>query len=292
MSLFDPEDPNGWSRVIDSLIVRGPTISADDAQALIDKLVGQRDWEDVEDALEYAGFQRDDDDYRIWHLVTVPIMGTGDEDSFTHGGGIVLYDSLPDEFVWFWWPEPEEDDVDDDGDPTLSYQVRWFRFPAEGSILKAADLDEDDIAAIASRSGLDVQDVLDLARSDSVVDRVSVLEDVVSSIGGNRLDDSPVHWSGEEITRELGPHTDLVARRRRKDIEQLVTRLRGARVPSSPSDEIDQLLEVINQRRRELGMRNLDPVAAGWSDEDVRIEAQRLREGNPPSSLKGELLWW
>lgn len=47
-------------------------------------------------------------------------------------------------------------------------------------------------------------------------------------------------------------------------------------------------LAVINAHRRSLGMRPLDPVAAGWTDEDVRIEAEALRaRGNPRLSCLG-----
>lgn len=45
-------------------------------------------------------------------------------------------------------------------------------------------------------------------------------------------------------------------------------------------------LALINAHRRKIGMRPLDPAAAGWSDDDVRIEAQRLRtQGNPRAAL-------
>lgn len=50
--------------------------------------------------------------------------------------------------------------------------------------------------------------------------------------------------------------------------------------------DITEDLAFINRVRVQTGLRPLDPAAAGWSDEDVRLEAARLRrEGNPRSSL-------
>lgn len=46
------------------------------------------------------------------------------------------------------------------------------------------------------------------------------------------------------------------------------------------SQSIAEDLAALNAHRRQIGMAPLDPAAAGWTDEDVRIEAQRLR-GNP-----------
>lgn len=47
-------------------------------------------------------------------------------------------------------------------------------------------------------------------------------------------------------------------------------------------------LDLINARRRQIGMAPLDPGAAGWTDEDLAIEAGRLR-GNP---VRAHLLSW
>lgn len=44
-------------------------------------------------------------------------------------------------------------------------------------------------------------------------------------------------------------------------------------------------LAVINDHRRQLGMAPLDPVAAGWTDDDVHLEAEVLRATNPRAHL-------
>lgn len=53
-----------------------------------------------------------------------------------------------------------------------------------------------------------------------------------------------------------------------------------------PSGDLRQ----INDHRRALGLPALDPAAAGWSDDDVRTEAERLRRGNPTRDAM--LAWW
>lgn len=60
----------------------------------------------------------------------------------------------------------------------------------------------------------------------------------------------------------------------------------GAWKSSSPSSSTSTDLAHINAHRRKIGMRPLDPAAAGWSDEDVALEADRLRaDGNPRTAL-------
>lgn len=53
---------------------------------------------------------------------------------------------------------------------------------------------------------------------------------------------------------------------------------RGSRqvVPPPSAD-----LALINEHRRKMGMRPLDPVAADWTEEDLAIEATRIRKLNP-----------
>lgn len=52
--------------------------------------------------------------------------------------------------------------------------------------------------------------------------------------------------------------------------------------------EYRQGLEAINRRRQALGMRPLDPVAAGWTPQDVIFEAKRL-VANPSAKPKEQL---
>ena len=44
---------------------------------------------------------------------------------------------------------------------------------------------------------------------------------------------------------------------------------------------VQEALEVINQHRRRVGQPELDPEEAGWSDQDILAEADRLRRVNP-----------
>lgn len=55
-----------------------------------------------------------------------------------------------------------------------------------------------------------------------------------------------------------------------------------AQTPAESANEVQQALERINEHRRQIGQRPLDPAAAGWSDEDVLLEAERIvRLPNP-----------
>lgn len=56
------------------------------------------------------------------------------------------------------------------------------------------------------------------------------------------------------------------------------------------SADVSADLAEINAHRRAVGMRPLDPAAAGWSEEDVRIEAARIRRN--PATIRPVLLSW
>lgn len=45
--------------------------------------------------------------------------------------------------------------------------------------------------------------------------------------------------------------------------------------------DVERALREIQAHRRVIGMRPLDPHAAGWSEEDVILEAERIRSLNP-----------
>jgi len=48
-------------------------------------------------------------------------------------------------------------------------------------------------------------------------------------------------------------------------------------------------LDLINRHRRELGQARLDPVASGWTDDDIRDEARRIRTlANPKRKKKSK----
>lgn len=60
----------------------------------------------------------------------------------------------------------------------------------------------------------------------------------------------------------------------------------------SPPASINSDLAEINAHRRLIGMRPLDPAAAGWTDDDVRLEARRIRALNPAGLLRDAALSW
>lgn len=60
--------------------------------------------------------------------------------------------------------------------------------------------------------------------------------------------------------------------------------------PRADPSAVKRALEAIQRHRRRLGERPLDPVAAGWSDEDIFIEARRLGPLQNPKRLKRKLL--
>jgi hypothetical protein len=63
---------------------------------------------------------------------------------------------------------------------------------------------------------------------------------------------------------------------------------REVEVAAGISDE----LSIINEHRRKIGMTPLDPDASGWTDEDVMLEAQRIRALNPRQLARERMLAW
>lgn len=61
------------------------------------------------------------------------------------------------------------------------------------------------------------------------------------------------------------------------EIDELPSCLEERAAPPVASAELD----AVNRHRRHLGLAPLDPQAAGWSEEDVRVEAERIRAPNP-----------
>lgn len=68
---------------------------------------------------------------------------------------------------------------------------------------------------------------------------------------------------------------------------ELTTR---AMVKKSSRQDVAQALAQINAYRARKSLRPLDPVAAGWTDQDILDEAKRLRSPNPTTDLRHRLL--
>jgi hypothetical protein len=63
------------------------------------------------------------------------------------------------------------------------------------------------------------------------------------------------------------------------------------KVDAKPGVDVSASLSQINRHRALIGMRPLDPVSAGWTQQDVLLEAQRIsRLSNPLLDLKRRLL--
>lgn len=62
----------------------------------------------------------------------------------------------------------------------------------------------------------------------------------------------------------------------------------GAQVRAPDAGDLAE----INAHRRRLGMRPLDPAAAGWTADDVRLEARRIRALNPAMLAREAALAW
>lgn len=72
---------------------------------------------------------------------------------------------------------------------------------------------------------------------------------------------------------------------------KVITSARLAAARTGAPAAVVRALHTINTHRRALGMTPLDPRAAGWSDEDVVIEADRVaRLPNPLLNLKRRVL--
>lgn len=109
---------------------------------------------------------------------------------------------------------------------------------------------------------VDSQRGLEESAKDLAIDAKRHLED--------RFDDARVHGI-RAAGRYVGPDLTL---------EWPIAPGRG--LPSTAADEVAQALAVINRHRRSFGQRPLDPAAAGWTDEDVLLEAERIaRLSNP-----------
>lgn len=59
----------------------------------------------------------------------------------------------------------------------------------------------------------------------------------------------------------------------------------------TPLVGVAEALDAINRHRARMGMRPLDPVAGGWTDQDIRDEAERIALlSNPLDDLKHRLI--
>lgn len=167
---------------------------------------------------------------------SIPILGTGDRDSLTYGGGVLYYEPEFDELTWVFWDEPLEEDL-----KKATYQVRSFTYSPEEDVLKgqldwmASDLDE-----VADSYGITKSEIRDLARGASVgraKDEADVLhkwrvaEMAAQYWGADNIDSYPNEYSHKEMKKRFGRDTDAVAGRSFEQAKRIYEQARKGRNP-------------------------------------------------------------
>jgi len=109
------------------------------------------------------------------------------------------------------------------------------------------------------------------------------------------LRDGEVVWDTYEVELLRGGDDDTVVDEAESPLEWNEARkaIEEFRARAGVSDpKVQAALEAINRHRRKLGQRPLDPTAAGWTSEDILLEAQRIRRLNPSrvAALKRKLM--
>jgi hypothetical protein len=94
------------------------------------------------------------------------------------------------------------------------------------------------------------------------------------------VDEEPGNWKIEAKAAKLASALALPLLRMEGGEVTQVKALQE--VTTAPSSTAEKDIKRINHHRAKIGMRPLDPAAAGWSERDLQIEAQRIRRlGNP-----------
>lgn len=161
-------------------------------------------------------------------------------------------------YVW-------ERNHDPGGIPLDIWNVWWVDFGMDDDLLERF---EDGLQDIADTStDYDVRDMAVDAASDEPRDRARFLRQYVDHHG----------YRGALGEPQRVDHTwfDFIRAR-----------------PVAPTRDVSRELAEINAHRRSLGMRPLDPASAGWSDDDVVTEAQRLRRNPFVCDARDALLAW
>lgn len=257
----------------------GQPVTKDDVWQLVQATdLPTPDDAEIETLLRGMGYEEryDDDDNEVWAPRWIPIIGTGDRDSIAHGGGIVLWDTEDEMFRYHLWRSP-----DDEEDPDAEWTVRWIDFG-----------NGEPLAGLLAVARLDAEELLQLGNSVDFFDQVRLLE-YLGDVDPDTVDYAPAVFDRQQMIETYGYLTDVVAGRSHDNVELVLGELGlnfGSSAPSGPTP-VDLALDAINARRRQLMMAPLDPVAAGWSEEDVLLEAKRL-QANPAASPRAALLDW
>lgn len=280
---------DAYIQVMRALFDAGSEISRGDATRIIRNASGISAFSpaEVSDALAGAGFKplsNTATDAQLWRLWLIPVMVTDDPDPIRAGGGVVVYDLDEGTFHWSWWPDPHG------MVSRRPYHVHDFVFRMD-ELEEDFDFDLDHIRS-AYATAVDLRRML---ASADFIDRMELLE-IVRDEDYEYLDDDPEDFRLAEVVQAFGIAIDVARHRTVDKVRAIARQLLSAGTASSSRDPSAEDLALINRHRRSLGMQPLDPVAAGWTAEDVRIEADALRARgiNPadPSSPRRPLLAW
>lgn len=184
-----------------------------------------------------------------------------DSERLPDGSGWVLQKGIDSYRYYFFGPGELDDEYRE------MYEVRWVDFDLDEDLGERFFLDATDLQEIADALGIDAGELSRDVRSRKPEDRARAIREYINFYGDDAVDDEP----------EIFEYTDMV-----REFPYLF-RGSGTNTGRDVTDELAQ----INAHRRSLGMAPLDPASAGWSDEDVVIEARRLR-----SNPRDQMLDW
>ncbi|MHC4776955.1 MAG: hypothetical protein ACYTFG_00110 [Planctomycetota bacterium] len=125
--------------------------------------------------------------------MTTILHRTGDVDSITYGGGVVIEEDQG--IMWYFWDELEED-----GNEVTTERPVW------GCLVEDDILDWHNWVTAEELSSFTGQEVGEIVRcsTGTVVERVSVLENIRDLWGADNLDQAPVSMKSRELTEFAG----------------------------------------------------------------------------------------
>jgi hypothetical protein len=121
---------------------------------------------------------------------------TGDVNALDYGGGVVYHNPEYDTIAWEWWDGAyDENGAEVEGGPGVEYTVYRRDVPDDVT----AEFDWANWAQVASSVGEDEETLREMGRSDNVMERVRVMEDLVGYYGPHELDSYALNLTYEEM---------------------------------------------------------------------------------------------
>jgi len=164
--------------------------------------------------------------------------------------------------------------------------------PIDGAWQAAGKVDGNPMFAITGLVGDDQYRFVQILEAPTLLVAMEMVDDYMDAF---EHVDEVEFWSAVELLEEGHYKIWWLARDWFEDVEPKLILERGAvdtgDAPSPSSARVDEALEAINRHRQSLWMEPLDPVASGWTDEDVIQRASEIeRLPNPLVELKRHLL--